>query len=82
MSYLFIWLNGTHKLLIYVDDINKLGGSLYTIMKKKDPRSGQGKFTCRSSVEVSRVSSDCREQSCSQLADTETVARFPANEGM
>jgi hypothetical protein len=36
MSYLFIWLNGTHQLLIYVDDINKLGGSLHTTMKNTE----------------------------------------------
>ena len=30
-------LNGTHQLLGYADDINVLGGSVYTIRKNTDP---------------------------------------------
>jgi len=29
-------LNGTHQLLVYADDINMLGGSVYTIKKNAD----------------------------------------------
>jgi len=28
-------LNGTHKLLVYADDINILGGSIHTVKKNK-----------------------------------------------
>ena len=33
MSYLFIWLNDPHQLLVHADDVNKFGGSVHTIMK-------------------------------------------------
>jgi hypothetical protein len=36
MSYLFVWLNDTHQLLIYADDVNKLGGSVHIIMKNTE----------------------------------------------
>jgi hypothetical protein len=29
-------LNGTHKLLVYADDVNKLGGSIHTLKKNID----------------------------------------------
>jgi hypothetical protein len=29
-------LNGTHQLLVYGDDVNILGGSLYTLKKNKE----------------------------------------------
>jgi hypothetical protein len=28
-------LNGTHQLLVYVDDINVFGGSVHTVIKNK-----------------------------------------------
>ena len=29
-------LNGTHQLLVYADDVNKLGGSIHTIKKQAE----------------------------------------------
>jgi hypothetical protein len=29
-------LNGTHQLLVYIDDVNILGGSVHTIKKNKE----------------------------------------------
>jgi len=29
-------LNGTHQLLVYADDVNVLGGSIYTVMKNTE----------------------------------------------
>jgi hypothetical protein len=56
MSYLFTWLHGTHQLLVYADDVNKLGGSVHTIMKNTETlvvasneiglEANAGKTTC------------------------------------
>jgi len=33
-------LNGTHQLLVYADDVNRLGGSVCTIKENAEARSG------------------------------------------